>query len=130
MGDGWYFRGQRYNRHKHEEACGVQKDDHRLQTGQNRPDPDQVPLPLRPEHGGLPGGGADAPGQRYWCDLRKGKYQHFNGVQRVPAHAVQRLCPGGERVHQQKCDLGYPKEPGGGERPLPVFEVAGLPAGA
>ena len=30
---GRYFCGQRYNRHKHEEAGGVQKDDRRLQTG-------------------------------------------------------------------------------------------------
>ena len=31
-----------------------------------------------------------------------------------PPCPVQRLCPGGERIHQQKCDLGHPKEPGAG----------------
>ena len=54
----------------------------------------------------------------------------LTGVQRVSDYPVQRLCPGGERVYQQKRDLGHPKEPGGRERPLPVQEAVGLPAGA
>ena len=43
-------RGQ--NRHVCQQPKGLPADDPPVPAGQNRPDPHQIPLPLRPEHAG------------------------------------------------------------------------------
>ena len=96
MGTGGDLRGRGDHRDQYEEAKRIQPDDHRLQAGRDRPHPDKISLPLRPEHRRLPGDGADAEGQGDRGHLRKGKYQYADRVQRVPHHSVQRICPGRE----------------------------------
>ena len=98
-----------------------------VQERQGGPDPGEIPVPVFPEHPAVHLLHPDAQRAGHHHPLRKGGAGHLHGHQRNLLHLDQRLCPRGERVPQQQCEMGQAQRVCPGEVLFSLPVHAGLP---